>query len=159
MAAIAVHGRTRACKFEGPVEFETIARIKTSIGIPVFANGEIADRETASRVLEETGADGVMIGRAALGAPWLPGQIAGVTGEVVLAEKLDVMREHLRAGHAFYGEAGVRIMRKHVQWYLQKMTELSDAEWRGSFVREFNRLTEASAQVEYLDRLMPELAA
>jgi len=158
-AAIAVHGRTRACRFEGPVEFETIARIKAAVRIPVFANGEIADRKSANRVLAETGADGVMIGRAALGAPWLPGQIAGVVDDVPLEEKVVVMRQHLQAGHAFYGEPGVKIMRKHVQWYLQKMTELGDADWRSSFVREFNRLTEAEAQVDYLDGLMPVLAA
>lgn len=162
VAAIAVHGRTRACRFEGAVEFETIARIKAAVGVPVFANGEISDRQTAQRVLDATGADGVMIGRAALGAPWLPGQIAGVTAVVSLEEKLAVIREHLCAGHDFYGPQGVKIMRKHVQWYLQKLTDTpADAEdhSRSVLIREFNRLGEAEAQVDFLDSLCPKLAA
>ena len=159
VAAIAVHGRTRACRFEGAVELDTIARIKAAVRVPVFANGEIGDAATAMRVLETTGADGVMIGRAALGAPWLPGQIAGVTGPLSLAEKLDVIREHLKAGHAFYGTSGVKIMRKHVQWYLQKLNDFAALESRQSLIREFNRLGEASAQAEFLDGLRPRLAA
>ena len=157
--AIAVHGRTRACKFEGAVEFETIARIKAAVTVPVFANGEIADRAGAAAVLEQTGADGVMIGRAALGAPWLPGQIAGVTGALGVAEKLAVVREHVRAGHAFYGDAGVKIMRKHVQWYLEKMVELGDPDWRRATISAFNRLGEAEAQLDHLEALEPRLAA
>ncbi len=159
VAAIAVHGRTRACRFDGDVEFETIARIKAAVGVPVFANGEITDAAVAGRVLEATGADGVMIGRAALGAPWLPGQIAGVTGPLTLPEKLAVMRAHLRAGHAFYGDPGVKIMRKHVQWYLKKLSELGEPEVRSGLIREFNRLLDAGAQVDFLDGLRPKLAA
>ena len=157
--AIAVHGRTRACKFEGPVEFETIARIKAAVSVPVFANGEITDADTAASVLEQTGADGVMIGRAALGAPWLPGQIAGATGSLSVAQKLAVVREHVIAGHDYYGAPGVKIMRKHVQWYLEKMTELGDPAWRREFVSAFNRLAEAEAQVACLDGLGLRLAA
>jgi len=158
-AAIAVHGRTRACRFNGPVEYETIARIKRSVSIPVFANGEIADRDMALEVLEQTGADGVMIGRASLGAPWLPGQIAGVAAELPLEEKLEVIVEHLVLGHAFYGEPGIRIMRKHVQWYFEKLTELRDAEWRRNWVRAFNGLTSTDAQLAALEGLFPALAA
>ena len=80
VAAISVHGRTRACKFEGAVEFDTIAAIKAAVQVPVFANGDIDHAAVAASVLAQTDADGVMIGRAALGAPWLPGQIAGVAG-------------------------------------------------------------------------------
>lgn len=159
VAAIAVHGRTRACRFEGPVEYETIARISQAVSVPVFANGEITDPITADRVLRETGADGVMIGRAALGAPWLPGQIAGVTGALGLAEKLAVMREHVVAGHDFYGDPGVKIMRKHVQWYVEKMTELGDVECRAGLLRQFNQLTDAHAQMDFLNNLLPEMAA
>lgn len=158
-AAVAVHGRTRACRFEGPVEYGTIGRIKQAVGIPVFANGEIHTPADVRRVLDETGADGVMIGRAALGAPWLPGQLAGATGEPPLAEKLDVMREHLDAGHRFYGEPGVRIMRKHVQWYVEKLTGIGDPSWRRDWIRGFNALTDGARQLDYLETLLPRLAA
>ena len=159
VAAIAVHGRTRACKFEGAVEFDTIARIKAAVSVPVFANGDIEDAQAAASVLEQTDADGVMIGRAALGAPWLPGQIAGVTGALTVSEKLAVLRDHVRAGHEYYGDPGVRIMRKHVQWYLEKMTELGEPEWRRALISGFNRLNEAQAQLDSLSNLQPRLAA
>jgi tRNA-dihydrouridine synthase B len=157
--AIAVHGRTRECRFVGAVEYETIAMIKDVVEIPVFANGDIQDRQTAERVIRQTGADGVMVGRAALGAPWLPGQIAGVTGVVPLEEKLAVVREHVEAGHRFYGEPGVRIMRKHVQWYFQKMTEFGDELWRRDRVGTFNRLNSAGEQLDFLDHLLLSQAA
>ncbi|MCX7063677.1 MAG: tRNA dihydrouridine synthase DusB, partial [Proteobacteria bacterium] len=76
VASIAVHGRTRACRFVGAVEFDTVAAIKAAVRIPVFANGDIDSVEEARRVMSQTGVDGVLIGRAALGAPWLPGDIA-----------------------------------------------------------------------------------
>jgi tRNA-dihydrouridine synthase B len=157
--AVAVHGRTRACRFSGPVEYTTIAEIKSAVGIPVLANGDIRDARTAQAVRAATGADGIMIGRAALGAPWLPGQIAGVTGALGLGEKLAVVAEHLRAGHAFYGDAGVRVMRKHVQWYFEKLTELRDEGWRRAFVSMFNRLSDPGQQCEALDALSCDLAA
>lgn len=158
-AAIAVHGRTRACRFEGRVEYETIGRIKRAVGIPVFANGDLTDANDVRRVLELTGADGVMIGRAALGAPWLPGQLAGVTGELSLGEKLEVIREHLEAGHRFYGEAGARVMRKHVQWYVEKLVGIGDEAWRRGWIRGFNGLTGGAEQLDYLDTLLPRRAA
>jgi tRNA-dihydrouridine synthase B len=158
-AAIAVHGRTRACRFEGAVEYETVSRIKAAVAVPVFANGDIVDEASASRVLAGTGADGVMVGRAALGAPWLPGRIAGVIGEPRLDEKLAVIREHIGLGHAFYGEAGVKIMRKHFKWYLEKLTEMEDHRWRLETTRAFNRLATTDAQLEFLDRLLPPMAA
>lgn len=158
-AAIAVHGRTRACRFEGPVEYDTIARIKRAVSVAVFANGEITDAASAAQVLAATGADGVMIGRAALGAPWLPGQIAGVTGALSLADRIGVMCEHVAAGHAFYGDPGVRIMRKHVQWYVQKMTELGAAASRAALLRQFNQLSDATAQKRFLHNLLPDKAA
>lgn len=158
-AAIVVHGRTRACRFTGAVEHETVARIRAAVSIPVFANGEITDRETARRVLLETGADGVMIGRAALGAPWLPGEIAGVCRPLGIDGKLAVIREHAAAVHAFYGEPGVRIMRKHVQWYLEKLDGIGDEASRRRLVRAFNALEHAQAQIEFLHRILPRQAA
>ncbi len=119
VAAITIHGRSRACFFTGEAEYETIARIKARVRIPVFANGDIDSPEKARRVLAETGADGVMIGRAALGAPWLLGQIAEPGRPLPdLATRWQIMLDHVAAMHDFYGLPGVRIARKHVQWYL-----------------------------------------
>jgi tRNA-dihydrouridine synthase B len=125
IAALAVHGRTRACKFEGTVEYDTIAAIVAATEFPVYANGDIDSPEKAAAVMAQTGAAGVMIGRAAQGRPWLCGQIAAhLAGqdfiEVPAAEQLAILTRHLLALHDFYGEfMGVRIARKHVGWYLQ----------------------------------------
>ncbi|MCB1865467.1 MAG: tRNA dihydrouridine synthase DusB [Chromatiales bacterium] len=123
--AIAVHGRTRACAFGGAAEYATIAAVKQAVAIPVIANGDIDSLQTARRVLHETGADAIMIGRAAQGQPWLPGAIARAleTGasaaEPQPAEIGAWLCEHLLALYDFYGEAqGVRIARKHIGWYL-----------------------------------------
>ncbi len=128
VASIAVHGRTRACRFVGAVEYETIAAIKAAVGVPVFANGDITCVADARRVLARTGADGVLIGRAALGAPWLAGDIAGALASGGLprvrstSEVFDIARAHLTHMHAFYGdEQGVRVARKHVKAYLQRL--------------------------------------
>jgi tRNA-dihydrouridine synthase B len=127
VAAIAVHGRTRACRFVGAVEYDTIAAIKASVAIPVFANGDIDSPTQARQVLAHTGADGVLIGRAALGAPWLPGDVAvALRGEVPSprsrAAILAIVARHLERMHAFYGEPqGTRIARKHGKTYLQNL--------------------------------------
>jgi len=128
IASIAVHGRTRACRFMGAAEYDTIAAVKASVRIPVFANGDITSVEQARRVLAHTGADGLLIGRAALGAPWLPGDIAEAlsTGRPPrtrsCAEVLSIAERHVTHIHDFYGaEQGVRIARKHVKAYLQRI--------------------------------------
>jgi len=151
--AVVVHGRTRACRFLGAAEYDTVAAIKSRLSIPVIANGDIRSGIEAREVLTATGVDAVMIGRAALGAPWLLGQIAGEIEEPDTAEKLTTMIEHVRAGHAFYGPAGVRIMRKHVRWYLEKLVALGSEAQRHSWIRSFNALDEAPAQLEYLHSL------
>jgi len=158
-AAITVHGRTRACRFKGSAEYETVALIKSAVAIPVFANGDITDAETARKVMAQTDVDGVMIGRAALGAPWLPGEIANAVATPPLAEKLAVIREHVALGQAFYGEPGIRIMRKHVQWYFEKLIEVADVQWRRQCVSNFNRLNTAEQQLHYLDELLPRVVA
>jgi tRNA-dihydrouridine synthase B len=124
VAALAVHGRTRADHFEGEAEYETIAEVKAAVGIPVMVNGDVGTPEKAREVLERTGCDAVMIGRAAQGRPWIFGEIARylATGERVPEPATGVVRdtllEHLEALHAFYGETiGVRIARKHLGWY------------------------------------------
>ncbi|MEH6587210.1 MAG: tRNA dihydrouridine synthase DusB [Halioglobus sp.] len=125
IAALAVHGRTRACKFEGEVEYDTIAAIVAATDFPVFANGNIDSPEKAAAALQYTGAAGVMIGRAAQGKPWLCGQIAAhlagnAVTQVTATEQFAILQRHLLALHSFYGEfMGVRIARKHVGWYLQ----------------------------------------
>ena len=123
--AIAVHGRTRACRFVGDAEFETVKRIKQSVNIPVIANGDIDSAERAREVLATTGVDAIMIGRAGQGRPWLYGQIAHflVTGERLAdpspRRMHDVVHRHLDSLYDFYGDyTGVRVARKHVSWYV-----------------------------------------
>ncbi|EED30604.1 tRNA-dihydrouridine synthase B [gamma proteobacterium NOR5-3] len=157
IALLAVHGRTRACAFSGDVEHDTTARIVESIDIPVLANGDIRSADDARAVLAHTGAAGVMIGRAAQGAPWLPGMVAnaiagGAYAAPSLATQYAVMREHLEELHAFYGEfAGSRIARKHIGWYLDGHPRLCAEK------RTFNRLDEAADQVLFLDTLFNQL--
>lgn len=122
--AIAVHGRTRACGYQGAAEYETIAAIKATVTIPVIANGDIRSPEDAKRVLELTQADAVMIGRAAQGRPWLFREIVHYlrTGERLpepsVAEIYAVLLQHLDNLYHFYGEyVGVRVARKHLSWY------------------------------------------
>ena len=128
--ALTVHGRTRACGFTGEAEYHTIAEVKQAVKIPVIANGDITSPQKARRVLDYTGADGVMIGRAAQGRPWLFRQISHyLDREESLAEpdwdeKIRVIVGHVRALHRFYGpRQGVRIARKHIKWYLGSETD------------------------------------
>ena len=123
--ALAVHGRTRACGFaEGTVEYDTIAEIKRAVSIPVIANGDIRTPAQARQVLDYTGADAVMIGRAAQGRPWIFREIAHylATGEI-LADPCplrvrDILLDHLHNLYALYGDySGVRVARKHIGWY------------------------------------------
>ena len=121
--ALAVHGRTRACRFDGEAEYATIAAVKQAVTIPVFANGDVDSPEKAAAVLRATGADGVMIGRAAQGRPWIFREIAALLEGIVrappaAAEVRDIMLAHLRDLYEFYGATpGVRIARKHIGWY------------------------------------------
>jgi tRNA-dihydrouridine synthase B len=155
---LTVHGRTRACRFLGHAEYDTIAEVKSAVDIPVIANGDIRSPEEAHAVLFATGADGVMIGRAAQGRPWIFREIAHflATGRrlapPLVAEIREILIAHLHGLHEFYGaEQGVRIARKHIGWYLQ---DLPDAE---SFRQEMNRIGSADAQVAavaaYFERL------
>jgi len=124
VAALAVHGRTRADHYQGAAEYQTIRAIKAAVRIPVFANGDIDSGAKARAVLEQTGADGLMIGRAAQGRPWIFREIrhfldTGLTlPEPAPSEVRDIMLAHLEQLYAFYGEhAGVRVARKHLGWY------------------------------------------
>ena len=163
IAALAVHGRTRDQHYTGQAEYDTIAGIKAQLRIPVIANGDIDSPAKALQVLRHTGADAVMIGRAAQGRPWLLGEIAHflATGEErdtpALAEVRDILLGHLEALHAFYGEqAGVRIARKHLGWYAKDRPE--NAAFRGVV----NRAETAEAQLrltrDYFDALAAGVA-
>ncbi len=138
--ALAVHGRTRADLYTGEAEYDTIAAIKQAVSIPVFANGDIDSPRKARDVLAHTGADALLIGRAAQGRPWIFREIVHFleTGEPLPAPQLgeveQILLEHLSALHAFYGEhMGIRIARKHVGWYLASLPGARD--FRGLFNR------------------------
>ena len=161
IAAIAVHGRTRKCAFRGVVEYDSIRAVKRAISIPVIANGDITSPLQARRVLAFTGADGVMIGRAAQGNPWLPGAVAAYlrSGMYVsppgIGERAKVLLGHLRALHAFYGEeAGVRVARKHLSWYCRAYPHGEE------FWRSVNRVECAKRQLDltrdFFDRLLDD---
>ena len=156
--ALAVHGRTRACAFIGPVEYDTIRAVKAAVAIPVIANGDIATPGRARQVLDYTGADALMIGRAAQGRPWIFREIRHFLDFGVelpaptVAEARAVIALHLDDHYAFYGEAaGVRIARKHLGWYTQ---QLPGGE---AFRREVNAADSARAQLAcvrlFFDRL------
>ncbi len=122
--ALAIHGRTRACAYKGKAEYDTIADIVSQVDIPIFANGDINSVVTAKYVLDYTAAHGLMIGRGAQGRPWVFREISHYlkTGEHLAAptavEVMGIVCEHLRNIYAFYGNAlGVRIARKHIDWY------------------------------------------
>jgi tRNA-dihydrouridine synthase B len=123
IVALSVHGRTRADHYQGEAEYDTIRAIKAAVRIPVFANGDIDSGDKARHVLDYTGADGVMIGRAALGRPWLLGEVAAALAGMTRAapsraEVRDIMLAHLEDLYAFYGEhTGLRVARKHLGWY------------------------------------------
>jgi tRNA-dihydrouridine synthase B len=124
IAAVAVHGRSRACGYRGEAEYETIRRVRRAVAMPVIANGDIDSPRKAAEVLEHTGADGLMIGRAAQGRPWIFREIAHFmdTGEQLPEPDplwvRDLLLEHLEALYALYGNShGVKIARKHIAWY------------------------------------------
>ncbi|WP_137168466.1 tRNA dihydrouridine synthase DusB [Salinimonas lutimaris] len=150
--SLAVHGRTRACMYKGEAEYDTIARIKEAISIPVIANGDITSPQKAQEVLKYTGADGVMIGRGAQGNPWIFKQILHFleTGENLpeppLSEQHQVLHEHVANVHAFYGDVmGARIARKHVGWYL------AEHDKERLFRKTFNGIEQADLQLNALD--------
>jgi len=149
--ALAVHGRTRACRFFGHAEYDTIASVVESVSIPVFANGDIATPQQAKLVLDYTGAAAVMIGRAAQGNPWLFNQISHYLEHGIIpkppstAELIRVVSSHIQAIHQHYGEyLGIRIARKHVGWYVDSLPN-GDV-----FRKYFNQLENPSQQIQSL---------
>ena len=157
---LAVHGRTRACMFEGSAEYATIAEVKSRVKIPVIANGDVRSPEQARRVLQATGADGVMIGRGAQGRPWLFREISHylATGERLAApapaEMGAVLVEHLEGLDSLYGEEqGARVARKHIGWAVRELPG-------GETLRQAaNRLRTVTAQRAAVNDFFARLAA
>ena len=169
--ALAIHGRTRACAFSGEAEYDTIAAVKSAIGIPVIANGDIDSPERVKQVLDYTGADAVMIGRAAQGRPWMFREISHYleTGEKLpapeVAEIHRVLVGHMHDLYDFYGEfTGVRVARKHISWYTKglagsahfrhRMNQLeSTAEQLAAVDEFFSDQARCGTQLQYIEEL------
>lgn len=150
--ALTIHGRTRACLFDGEAEYDNIRAVKRQVAIPVIANGDITSPQKAKYVLDYTGADAVMIGRASLGNPWLFRRVESLieTGSIIsepgFDEKCGVILDHIEELHRFYGvQKGYRIARKHVAWYLQGIQ--SDSVFRQTF----NAITDPKDQLIALE--------
>lgn len=157
--ALAVHGRTRCQQYRGAAEFDTIAAVKAAARIPVIANGDISTPEKAKAVLDQTGADGVMIGRAAQGRPWIFREIEHylATGEKLpppaVAEIQTILLEHLEDLYGFYGsETGVRVARKHISWYTKGLAGSA------AFRHQMNRLDSVAEQRAVVDDFFRALA-
>ena len=157
---LAIHGRTRACMFEGEAEYDTIAEVKSRLRIPVIANGDVATPEQAKRVLRRTGADGIMIGRAAQGRPWIFRHITHylATGELLPSPRPreigEALVEHLDGLYDLYGdEQGTRVARKHIGWTVRELPG-------GESLRErVNGMTVAQAQRAAVNDYFERLAA
>ena len=155
--SLVVHGRTRQCRFVGAVEYDTIARIKQAVSIPVIANGDIDSAQKARAVLEQTKADGVMIGRAAQGQPWLFAQIGTYLREGKIPampprqQRISGILRHISEVHDFYGSRlGVKLARKHIKWYLHHWDHPVCEQIRGAI----NETVEPAQQIELLQQLL-----
>lgn len=153
-----MHGRTRACLYMGDAEYDTIAAVKQAIKIPLIANGDITTPEKAKFVLEYTGADAVMIGRAAQGRPWIFREIEHFikTGEHLPAPEVSeirtVMLEHLHDLYDFYGElTGMRMARKHISWYTKGLKDSA------TFRHNMNTLQTIPLQLSAIDEFFDHL--
>ena len=149
---LSVHGRTRECRFNGQAEYDTIAAIKQAVSIPIIANGDIDSPDKAGHVLQYTKADGLMIGRAAQGRPWIFKEIEYflATGKILpalgLYQKLKIIETHLKKLHSFYGEAkGVWYARRHVASYVKNLPE------RRIFLANFNKIESGLSQLEAIN--------
>ena len=155
--SLAVHGRTRACRYKGKAEYETISRVKQAVSIPVIANGDITTVEKSLEVLRLTNCDGLMIGRGAQGRPWIfreLGQILNPEQETLPLDKYelrDIMLGHLSELHRFYGDlTGVRVARKHLTWYCSSLANAD--EFRHRVVRVESASEQISLTKDYFDR-------
>ena len=155
--ALAIHGRTRTCRYRGHAEYDTIARIKETLSIPVIANGDITSVEKSLEVLRLTHADGLMIGRGAQGRPWIFQELMnGLQNRSVITplakiQLRDIMLGHLEDMHRFYGEStGIRVARKHLTWYCQSLVNAD--EFRYEVVRVRSAEEQLRLTREYFDR-------
>jgi tRNA-dihydrouridine synthase B len=165
IAALAVHGRTRADFYEGAAEYDTIRAIKAHVRIPVFANGDVTSPQKAREVLDFTGADGVMIGRASHGAPWIFRAVNAAVSEgnapppLLRAEVRDIILAHLHSLYLFYGEdSGVRIARKHLGWYCEQLLKFP-APVRRELMGAANTAAQFAHAVKHFDDWVSEAAA
>ena len=156
--ALAIHGRTKQCAYRGDAEYETIAVVKQSVSIPVIANGDISSPHKARYVLERTGADAIMIGRAAQGRPWIFREIENYlnTGEILpkpdVEEIRSIMKNHMSNLYEFYGEfTGVRVARKHIAWYSKGQIG------GGAFRQQINQSENSVEQLQLADRFFDGL--
>ena len=158
IAAIAIHGRTRECKYHGEAEYELIAEAKNCLSIPVIVNGDIDSPEKARQVIDYTAADAVMIGRAAQGNPWLFGEISAFLDRGLkltaptLSERCKVLTEHLKNLYHFYGEyGGLRIARKHINWYCCGIEGFT------SYRKVINKIDSANEQLDCVNLFFQQL--
>jgi tRNA-dihydrouridine synthase B len=161
--ALAIHGRTRTDMYQGNAEHDTVAAIKAAAQIPVFANGDIDSPQRARQILDTTGCDGIMIGRAAQGRPWIFDEVNFflATGEnravLALENVRDIMRAHLEELYAFYGaETGVRVARKHLSWYFRQHPGQEDL--RNRLVRIETPEEQLSTLLQHYDTSMERAA-
>ena len=154
LQAVTMHGRTRCDMYKGDAEYDTLKQTRDAIGIPLIANGDITTTAKASRVLADTGADAVMIGRGTQGDPWLPGIIAAELSGAPrnrpsVDGQLQAVTELVGELHAFYGpHTGVKIARKHLQWFLKRFANGSHA-WS-----KLHPITDADMQMRQLEELI-----
>ena len=158
--ALSIHGRTRACAFVGVVEYDTIAEVKSRVSIPIIANGDINSPETARSVLRRTGADALMIGRAAQGRPWIFREIQHFLmfgchlPAPEIAEIRDVLVQHLHELYALYGDVGgVRVARKHIGWYVGGLAGAT------KFRQTMNKLDTTQQQLAAVETYLAGLAS
>ncbi|MFP6806952.1 MAG: tRNA dihydrouridine synthase DusB [Pseudomonadales bacterium] len=158
IALLSVHGRTRECRFNGDVDYEAIGAVKSNTSIPVIANGDITSPEQARQILLSTAADGVMLGRAVQGRPWLPAIVDHYlkTGELLPEPSREILwktlKDHIETLSGFYGETtGVRIARKHIAWYLKGVQGETKV-----LRQRFNKLDSMESQLSLMDEFFSD---
>jgi len=156
--ALTIHGRTRACRYNGEAEYDTIAAVVQQSSIPIIANGDITTANKAHWVMQRTGANAIMIGRGAQGTPWIFAEINHFlnTGEQLakptIAELGEIVSQHIATLHSFYGDfLGPRIARKHMGWYLQHLSNAS------SVRKSFNQLEHCNEQLDFINTYFQSL--